>query len=522
MAGSRQVAKAAGLIMITMVISRLLGYLRDLVIYANFGQSRITDAYHAAFSIPDFLYMLLVGGALSSAFIPVFSGYLAQEKEEQAWEVAGIVFNWLMILLAVSIGVGWLFTPQLIFVLVPGFSPESIGLTVKMTRIMFGQMALMAVSGIVTGILHSHKQFNPPAVGSVLYNLGIIAWGYFLSRQYGIVGFAVGVVVGALLHLLVQLPAVGKLKPKYRLSFDVRHPGVRQLIKLFIPVLVGLSVMQVNLLISQNMASGFEGGLVTALRTGHRLMQLPIGIFAIAISVAFFPTLAEHAAKEDLKALSHATAVGLRLIVFLALPATVGMIVLRVPLVRLLLQVGEFTAQHTEATAYALLFYSLGICAYAAIQLLTRAFYALQDTVTPVVVGLCTIGINLAGNLALITPLGHGGLALAYSLAGVFNGSVLYWILQAKLKESNLDIVPSLYKSLVASLIMGGVIYWVALGGEVWFDVATKMGQLCQVSLAAVTGLIIYGGLAFALKMEEADLILRLWRNRRGKELNFS
>lgn len=522
MAGSRQVAQAAGFIMLTMVISRLLGYLRDLVIYANFGQSRITDAYNAAFSIPDFLYMLLVGGALSSAFIPVFSGYLAKDQAEQAWEVASIVFNWLMILLAISIGVGWLFTPQLIYLLVPGFSPESIGLTVKMTRIMFGQMALMALSGIATGILHSYKQFNPPAVGSILYNLGIIVWGYLLSRQYGIMGFAIGVVIGALLHLLVQLPAVGKVKPQYRFSLDIHHPGVQQLIKLFIPVLIGLSVMQINLLISQNMASGFDGGLVTALRTGHRLMQLPVGIFAIAISVAFFPTLAEHAAKGDLKTLSHVTAVGLRFIIFLALPATAGMVVLRVPLVRLLLEVGEFTARHTEATAYALLFYSLGICAYAAIQLLTRAFYALQDTVTPVAVGMCTIGINLVGNLALITPLGHGGLALAYSLAGIFNGLVLFWVLQARLKENNLDIISTLFKSLAASLVMAGVIYGVAWGGEVWFDVATKMGQLLQVSLAAVSGIIVYGGLAFALKMEEADLILRLWRSRRGKELNFS
>lgn len=507
-------AKAAGFIMGTMILSRLLGYLRDLVIYANFGQSRLTDAYHAAFSIPDFLYMLLVGGALSSAFIPVFSGLLAREKEEQAWEVASIVLNWILIGLLLGTVTGWFFTPQLIRLLVPGFAEESLGLTVYMARIMLLQVILLSVSGLITGVLHAHKRFHPPALGSVLYNLGIIAFGYWLSRSMGIAGFAVGVVVGALLHLLIQLPALAGVKPRYRLSWHLHHPEVGQLLKLFLPVLLGLAVMQFNVFITQHMASGLDGGLLTALQTGHRLMQLPVGVFAVAISVAVFPTLAEHAAKDDVTALGWDTSLGLRFIIFLALPATVGLMVLRVPLVRLLLQVGEFTARHTEATAQALLYYCLGICAYGAVQLLSRAFYALRDTATPVVVGMLAVGLNLAGSWYLKGPLGHGGLALAYSLAGIFHGVTLYWILQGKLQENSLGIILSFCKSLLASLVMGVVVHVTALGGETWFDVTGKTGQLLQVSLAALSGGLVYGWLARVLEMEEMMLIRRLWRQK--------
>lgn len=524
MAGGRQIAKAAGFIMISMVFSRLLGYVRDVVIYANFGQNRITDAYNAAFSIPDLLYMLLIGGALSSAFIPVFSGYLARDKENEAWEVASIIFNWIVILLVVGVGAGLVYTPHLINLLVPGFPPESMGLTVQMTRIMFVQVILMAVSGIVTGILHSYKHFNAPAVGSVLYNLGIILAGYILSRFYGIIGFAIGVVIGAFLHLAVQLPVLKKTEPNYRFSLNLRHPGVLQLTKLLVPVLVGLSVMQVNLLISQNLASNLPGGMLTALRTGQRLMQLPIGVFAIAISVAFFPTLTEYAAKRDFKAFSHGMSLGLRFIIFLALPATIGLVVLRIPLVRLLFEMGQFTSENTEATAYALLFYSLGICAYASIQLLSRAFYALQDTVTPVAIGILTIAINIMLNITLRTPLGHGGLALAYSLAGIFNMGALFWILRRKLGDAGKwrAILSSFGKSLIASLLMGIVLHITAYGGEVWFDIATKTGQLLQISLAMVAGLFTYGGIAVALKMEEAELVHRLWRSRVGRGLIYS
>lgn len=516
MVANSQVAKAAGFLMITATASRLLGYLRDVIIYANFGQNRLTDAYNAAFSVPDFLYMLLVGGALSSAFIPVFTGYLTRNQEEEAWEVASIVFNWIIALMLVGIAIGLTYTPQLISLLVPGFPPESLGLTIKMTRIMFAQVFFMVCSGIAMGILNSYKHFKAPAIGSILYNLGIIVVGYLLSTRYGITGFAIGVVVGALLQFGVQLPVLIIKGMKYRISFNLRHPGVLRLLGLMGPILIGLSVMQVNLFVNQHLASNLAGGTVAALRTSQRLMQLPIGIFATAISVAFFPTLTEYATKGDQLAFRQATSAGLRTIIFLALPATIGLVVLRVPLIRLLLQVGKFTAENTETTAYALLFYSLGICGYASIQLLSRSFYALQNTLIPVVVGVFTIMINLVLNFALVGPLAHGGLALAYSLAGSFNGLALLFLLRRKLGSiDGWHLLTSFSKSLVASLLMGVVLYFFALGGEDWFDVTTKGGQLIQVSMAMLIGLLLYGGMASLLRIEEAEVVWSLLRKKR-------
>jgi putative peptidoglycan lipid II flippase len=508
LSGKKKVAQAAGLIMVAMIVSRVLGYVRDLVIYATFGQNRITDAYNAAFSVPDFLYMLLVGGALSSAFIPVFSSYIATKREEEAWEVASIVFNLILVLMAVGIGVGVVFTPQLIKLLVPGFAPESLELTVYLTRIMFIQVVFMVFSGISMGILNSYKHFAAPAIGSVLYNLGIIVVGLFLAQRFGIAGFSFGVVAGAMLNFAVQLPALFRVGLRYKFSFNFRHPGVQRLVKLMLPVLVGLSVTQINLFVNQNLASGLPPGMVAALRTGQRLMQLPIGVFAIAIAVAVFPTLTEYAARKENREFRRAMSLGLRSIFFLALPATAGLIVLRVPIIRLLLQVGKFTAENTQATAHALLFYSIGIFAYSAIQFLSRVFYALQDTLTPVTVGVLTIILNLVLNFLLIKPLAHGGLALAYSLAGIFNMVLLLWILRKKL--GSIDggrIAVSFAKSFTASVLMGIVLYWIAGWTELVFGVSTKGGQLVQVSLSVITGLVLYSVLSLLFKMEEAEMV---------------
>ena len=227
MSAGTRIVRAAGIIMVAMVLSRIIGYVRDMVIYFRFGQNNLTDAYNAAFSIPDFLYYLLVGGALSSAFIPVFSGYIATNKEEDGWHVASTIFNIIMILMVCGIGLGMVFAPAL-RILVPGFTPENIALTVTMTRIMFIQAFFMALNGITMGILNSYHHFLAPAVGSVLYNLGIITVGLLLSPYLGITGFAVGVVTGAALNFAVQVPVLLKIGLRYRPVLDLNHPGVKK------------------------------------------------------------------------------------------------------------------------------------------------------------------------------------------------------------------------------------------------------------------------------------------------------
>ncbi|GAW93457.1 murein biosynthesis integral membrane protein MurJ [Calderihabitans maritimus] len=511
----QRVAKAAGLIMISMVVSRILGYLRDVVIYAQFGQNRITDAYNAAFSVPDFLYMLLVGGALSSSFIPVFSSYIATEREKEAWEMASIVFNVIMVLMVVGISLGLIYTPKLIYLLVPGFNPASLELTVMLTRIMFAQAFFMALSGMSMGILNSYKHFFAPALGSVLYNLAIIAVGLLLSPLLGIAGFSVGVVVGAMLNFGVQLPVLIRMGLRYRFSFNLTHPGVRKLGSLMLPVLIGLSVTQFNLFVNQNLASTLAPGIVAALRTAQRLMQLPIGVFAIAVAVAVFPTLTSQAARKEREQFKHTMSLGIRSVIFLTVPAAAGLISLRVPIVRLLFEQGKFTPQATQATAYALLFYSLGLFAYSAIQVLNRVFYALHDTRTPVTGGVLTILLNIYLNFVLIKKLGHGGLALAYSVAGIFNMMLLLFILKRKLGGINgYQMLFSFVKSLFAASVMGLCSYVVASYIEQVTDISLKINQALQVFAAAGAGMIVYILLALIFRMEEATMVMGILKRR--------
>ncbi|HHT62834.1 MAG: murein biosynthesis integral membrane protein MurJ [Bacillota bacterium] len=524
MSKNTRVVKAAGLLMATMMVSRILGYLRDVIIYAQFGQNRITDAYNAAFSIPDFLYMLLVGGALSSSFIPVFSSYIATGKEKEGWEVASIVLTVIMALLVVGIAIGYIYTPELILILVPGFNPQAMDLTIFLTRIMFLQVVFMSLSGISMGILNSYQHFTAPAIGSVLYNLGIIIFGVLLGDTieslwpgYGIAGFSIGVVMGAAANFFVQVPSLIKVGLRFRLNFNIFHPGVIKLGKLMLPVLVGLSVSQINLFVNQNLASSLSAGGLAALHTGQRLMQLPIGIFGIAIAVAVFPTLTGQAARQEREQFKKTFSLGLRSVVFITLPCAVGLAVLRVPIIRFMFEFpgSKFTHEATLATAYALLYYCIGLAAYSAIHVLSRVFYALQNTLTPVLVGAFAIGVNIVLSILLVQPMAQGGLALAYSLAGIFNMIALMWMLRRKIGPLNgWQTLVSFVQTLFASTIMGVVCFYTSKFSASLWGIESKLGQLIQVSLSIGVGVLVFSLIAVIFRMEEAEMVFGILKRR--------
>lgn len=503
------VAKAAGIIMISMIVSRAVGYLRDVVIAYEFGQTRVTDAYFAAFTIPDYLYALLIGGALSSAFIPVFASYISTDREEEAWETASIVFNLSISLMLVGILFGVVWAPQLVHWIVPGFSPKFAALTVKLTRIMFAQALFMGLAGLSMGILNSYKHFLMPAIGSVLYNLITVVVGWVLAVYFnlGIMGFTLGVVLGAVANFAVQLPKLIQLGLKYRFSFDIHNPGVQKIFALMVPVLIGLSVTQFNVLVNQNLGSRLPPGIVSALKLASRLMQIPISTFGIAVAMAMFPTLTEFAAKNQMHEFKKNMSLAMRSIVFVCLPAAAGLIALRVPIVRVLYQLGQFSDQATSVTAHALLFYSLGMIGYAAQQLLNRTFYALQDTWTPVAVGVLSIAINIVLNFSLIGPMGHGGLALAYSIAGIFMMVALLYLLRRKIGSINgRELLNSVARSLLTSAIMGLLVYFLALYLENTLDMSLKINQIIQVISGIGLGIGVYGAFAMVFKSEEALL----------------
>lgn len=518
--GAATLLATANILMLTTIASRVLGYLRDVLIFAQFGQNNLTDAYNAAFSIPDFLYMILVGGALSSAFIPVFSSYLARNQEDEGWRVLSIIFNWIMLLLIIGVVLGITFAPWLVDMLVPGYSAETKAMTVNLTRIMFFQVIFMCLSGISTGILQSYKNFTAPAIGSVLYNLGIIFGGVLLAAPierlfpgYGIAGFSVGVVLGAMLNFAVQFVAVCRLGIRYTFSFNYRHPGVHELVMLIVPVFIGLAASQFNLFVNQNLASGLSEGLVSALRAAQRLMQLPITLFGITVGVAFFPTMTEMAAKLQLDDFKHTVVMGLRTVIFVTVPASCGLAALSQPVIRFMYEFkgGAFGAEDTANTAYALVFYTIGVFAYAAIHTLSRAFYALKDTKTPVAIAVLSIVVNVVLSVVLVKYMAQGGLALAYSIAGIFNMVVLIVLLNRSIGDiGNTALCKSTCQTIAISLIMGAIVWVLNTAMEAALPPSSKAVQLVEIIVAIGVGAAVYAALSLALKMPEAEQIMRI------------
>jgi len=513
MSTRKNVAKAAGIILALGIVSRILGFVREQLLAVKFGATGISDAYVAAFTIPDFLYNLLVGGALSAAFIPVFSSYLAKNEEEEAWKMASTVINLVIIIMLFCIGLGFLFTPELVKLVAHKFTGERLSTTIELTRIMLPSVIFTGLNGFLMGMLNSYQHFFTPALGSVIYNIVIILFGYFLADKLGITSFALGVVAGMVLNFMVQLPSLARYGLKYRPIIDIRHPGVVKMAQLMIPTLLGLAVSQINLIVNQNLASGLSEGSIMALRLANRLMYLPLGLFASAISMAIFPTMTGFAARGEMDNFKKSVAMGIKAIWFITLPAQVGLMVLSVPIVRLLFEMGEFTPAMTEATAWALVFYCVGLFAHSALQVVLRGFYSLHDTITPVTTSLLTIVLNYLLNVAFIRYLGHGGLALGFSLTGIFNFAVLLWLFRRKVgKIYGKDILVSGVKSLLASLLMGAVAYLIA--GELSGLAETKHGQLIQVGAAIAGAVVVYAATTLLLKMEEALFFLNLIRKK--------
>ncbi len=519
-----KVARAAGVVAAAMIASRILGYLRDVFIYAQFGQNRITDAYQAAFSIPDFIYMVLVGGALSASFIPIFSSYIAKGEEDEAWETASIVLNVVCVGMLVLLSAAFIFAPQIVTVLVPGFDAEAKVLTVYLTRIMLLQVVFLGLAGIIAGILQSYKIFGPSAYGSVIYNLGIIVVGVAFSGYiesiwpgFGIAAFSVGVVVGAFFSFVVQAFALRKVGIRYRFSLNFRHPGFKKVVMLMIPVFIGLSVSQFNLFINQSLASGLDDGLVAALRTAQRFMQLPVAIFAISIAIALFPTLTTHAAKEETEAFRRDFSSGVRSIIFVTIPCSVILGVLAEPFLRFMFEFsgGMFGAESTSKTAFALYFYCIGTFAYGSIHLVSRAFYAYQDTKTPVFLGAVAVIVNIVCSLILVRFLAQGGLALAYSIAGIVNFLLLMIFLRKKLGQvDGKHIVQSAIKTTAASAFMGVAAFFLAHLSEAIFGIETKFAQGVQLFSSGLFAVLVFFLLAKLIRMEEADAFLSMMRRR--------
>ncbi len=512
----RRLARAAAIVMLFFVVSRLLGLVRDIVISHQFGTSRELDAYFAAFNIPDFVFTVLAGGALGSAFIPTFSAILAQNDAARAWRLASAVIQltfWLLTVLCVVLAI--FASPIVTLTVARGFAPTEQHLTADLMRWMLVTPIIFGVSGIVMGILNSHQHFVLPALAPVMYNVAIIAGALWLAPTMGVYGLVVGVVTGAVLHLLVQMPwflqkqfQVSGFKfqtwdLKFEISQDVHH-----VVRLMLPRTFGIAAVQINFLVNTILASTLPAGRIAALAYAWRLMLLPVGVVGQSLATAVFPTFSAQTARDERDEFRSTLSMALRTTLYLTMPAAVGLFVLGAPLVALLFQRGEFDAQSTSETAFALQFFALALFAHSSLEIVTRAFYALHDTLTPVAIGIGAMILNIVLSVMLLAPLAHGGLALANSMATILELVILLAILRRRLGDIDARrIALSTVRISVASIVMGVVIAWLA-------HALASFGAIVVAIVGAMIGAVIYFVVTLLLRSEEITFVLQRIKRR--------
>ncbi len=513
----RSVMEAAGLVGAATFSSRILGFIRDMVLARLFGATPAADAFFVAFRIPSLLRELFAEGSMSSAFIPVFTEYRTLRSKQDAWELASAVFTTLLTVVTAVTVLGILAAPWIVGLLAPGFraDPEKFALTTLLARVMFPYLVFISLAALAMGMLNSVRAFAAPAFSPLFLNIFILIGALVLAPRLPqpIIGVAIGVVAGGAAQFAMQLPSLRVRGLLFGWRYDPRHPGLRRIGLLMVPSLLGLSVTQINLTVSTILASFFAGG-PTYLFYGMRLIQFPLGIFGVALATAILPTLSAQAARGALEELRTTLGFGLRMILFIIVPAMIGLMLLRRPIVQLFFEHGTFTAQDTAETALAVLCYAAGLWAFGGVRIIVAAFYSLQDTKTPAWSAATAVVANILFSLALMGPLGPAGLALATALAAMVNGSILVGVLHRRLGGVAWGPVRSSFlRVLGACLPMAAACWWVA-DAQVWNrpdDWVAKSVMLFVGIGLSVTG---YLGIHALLRSEELDVLWGMVRRK--------
>lgn len=447
---TRQIARGALLVMVAFILSNLVGLARQVIVLNAFGTSGEMDSFNAANRVSETLFNLMAGGALASAFIPTFTGLLSRGDRRNAWKLASAIANLILLILAIASLLAAIFAPWIVrYLLAPGFAadPAQEALTVDLLRLMLPAATIFSLSGLVMGILNAQQVFFIPALAPAMYQVGMILGVWLISPRLGIYGLGWGVVLGAALHLLLQVPFLLRQNGSYTPTFGLDDPDVKEVGRLMLPRLLGVAFVQLNFWLNTWLASRLPEGSVTGVTVAFALMLMPQAAIAQAIAIAALPTLSVQFAQGRLGELRGSLVASLRGVLLLAIPASVGLMLLRQPVVSLLYQRGAFTARSTELVAWALLWYAAGLVGHSVVEVLTRAFYAMHDTKTPVLVGVGAMSLNLVFSLvflAMFARLGwppHGGLALANSLATALEMFGLLLIMRRRLdglQERNL------------------------------------------------------------------------------------
>lgn len=506
MSESKSVLRSASIISVATLCSRLLGFIRDIVIAAFFGTGATSEAFFIAFRIPNLLRDLVGEGAANSAFVPVFCQYWVKDQKKDFWNLVGNAFWIILIILAGISLLGIVFSRPIVSLIAPGFlkDPQKFLLTTKLTQILFPYLLLIGLTAYAMGLLHTFKSFAAPAFSPCLLNICmiisvLIAYRYMRNPIFGL---ALGVLFGGILQIGIQIPSL--FKQGFRLSFlrtklNLTHSGIKRIGGLLIPRIFGTAVHQLNILIDTILAtlSFIVGqGAVAAIYYANRLIQFPLAIFGIALSSAILPTLSRQAALKDMESLKSTLNFSLRTIYFLMLPAALGLLVLAQPVIEVLFQRGSFDYYSVQITSSALFFYAMGLVFFGGMKILIAGFYSLQDTRTPVIIASLALMVNLILNIILMFPLKVGGLALASSLSAGFNFTLLYLSLTKKIgriitKDSSIYFLKITGAGLAMTIFV-----------LIFFNkAALYLNPILKLILTIALGALVYLGICLSLKV---------------------
>ena len=520
---SSHLAKSAGIIGTATLTSRVLGLIRDQVLAYLFGAGNAMDAFNVATRIPNLMRDLFAEGAMSAAFVPTFTRYLAKNGKSHAWRLGNQLLSALVVATGLIVITGIILAEPLTRMLAGAYSavPGKLELTVLLTRILMPFLTLVAAAAALMGMLNSLNRFFTPALSPAMYNVGIIASGALLVPMMPglgldpIVAIAIGALVGGVGQVAIQFPALYREGFRFHFGFTLTDPGLRDVLRLMGPGTLAGAAVQINLLVNMVLATGEGTGAVSWLGYAFRVMYLPIGLFGVSIAAASLPTVSRHAAHEDLKGMRETISRALRLMLMLNVPATIGLIALGHPIVQLIFERGSFSSIDTVSTTAALLFYAPGLVGYSAVRIAVPAFYALGNSLLPAYISMATVALNIALNLILVNLIGYQGLALGTSVAAIANALVLLIVLNRRLGGLNIkQIITTGVKIAIASLVMGAAATlthsWLLLS---WAsdNFLTRLGSI---TISIGVGLIVLVMTSRLLRLTELD---QAWQQLRRK-----
>ena len=510
----QHITKAAGLMSIATFISRILGYMKDMILAKFFGATGVADTFFVAFRIPNLLRELFAEGSMSSALIPVLTEYQTKQGMRETERLVRITFTFILIFVGLTCSLGIIFAPTIVTVIAPGFLniPEKFSLTVLLTRVMFPFLLFISLAALAMGALNTRRVFFVPSLAPAMLNITIIAMVIILvpRMEQPIIAVALGVALGGFIQFAFQIPFLFKNGYSMLPEYNFGHPGLKKMSILILPATMGMAVSQINIFVSTILASFLPEGSITYLYYSMRLIQFPIGVFGVAMGMAVLPTLSEHAVKGEFGKLSDDFSFALRLLFFITVPAMIGLISLREPIVNILFQRGKFDYTATVGTAHALLFYSMGIWCIVGSRVITASFYSMQDTKTPVKVAMIALVANITLSIILMNPLKHGGLALANSIASGLNFTLLFLFLRKKLERIDTKrVLRSFAKTIFASSVMG-LIGGMLLRSEIWHVHSNTLNKVFYLSGTIAICIGLYLILSYLLKSEEASYVVRM------------